>query len=147
RQAWCNIGSSVEYGGRVLVSDIPAGTVKSVRVDGSGRSILHQHRARSSSSIADVAVRRLVRRLPGGLPRPPRCAHGSDETNLARILVIDDEALIRETIKAMLEIEGHEIALAPHGDEALRQFRMQAFDLVICDLFTVRRDGTETVSA
>jgi len=66
---------------------------------------------------------------------------------LARILVIDDEALIRETIKAMLQMEGHEIVLAPHGDEAVRHFRAQAFDLVICDLFTARRDGTETVSA
>ena len=66
---------------------------------------------------------------------------------MASILVIDDEALIRETIKAMLQMEGHEIALAPHGDEALRQFRAQAFDLVICDLFTARGDGTETVSA
>jgi CheY-like chemotaxis protein len=67
---------------------------------------------------------------------------------LARILVIDDEALIRETIKAMLQMENHEIVLARHGDESLRHFFCaQAFDLVICDLFAARRDGTETVSA
>src|SRR5215467_14523342 len=66
---------------------------------------------------------------------------------MARILVIDDEALIRDTIKAMLEMENHEVLLAPHGEEALREFQAQPVNLVICDLFTTRTDGMETVSA
>jgi CheY-like chemotaxis protein len=66
---------------------------------------------------------------------------------MARILVIDDDALVRETIRTMLELEGHEVTLAPHAEEGLRHFRQQAFDLLICDLFTPRRGRTETVSA
>jgi CheY-like chemotaxis protein len=61
--------------------------------------------------------------------------------------VIDDDALVRETIRTMLEMEGHEVTLAPHAEEGLWHFRQQAFDLLICDLFTPRRGRTETVSA
>ena len=65
---------------------------------------------------------------------------------MARIFVIDDDALVRETIRTMLELEGHEVTLAPHAEEGLRHFRQQTFDLLICDLFTPRRGRTETVS-
>lgn len=66
---------------------------------------------------------------------------------MARILVIATDALIRETIKTMLQMEGHEVALAPHGAEGPRQLRKQAVDLVISDIFMERGGGTETVAA
>lgn len=66
---------------------------------------------------------------------------------MARILVIAADALIRETLKTMLQLEGHEVALAPPGEEAAQRFRTQAAELVICDIFTRRGGGTETVSA
>lgn len=65
---------------------------------------------------------------------------------MARILVIAADALIRETLKTMLQLEGHEVALAPHGEEAAQRFREQAAELVICDIFMGRGGGTETVS-
>jgi len=65
---------------------------------------------------------------------------------MARILVVNDDALVRETIRTMLQLEGHEVALAPHREDGLRHFRQQAFDLVICDIFMPRRGGTETVA-
>ncbi len=66
---------------------------------------------------------------------------------MARILVIAADALIRETIKTMLQMEGHEVALAPHGAEGPRQLREQAVDLVISDIFMGRGGGTETLAA
>ena len=42
---------------------------------------------------------------------------------MARILVIAADALIRETLNTMLQLEGHEVALAPHGEEGLRHLR------------------------
>jgi DNA-binding NtrC family response regulator len=66
---------------------------------------------------------------------------------LARILVIAADALIRETLKAMLQLDGHEVALAPHGEEAAQRFRKQAAELAICDICIRRGGGTETVSA
>jgi CheY-like chemotaxis protein len=67
---------------------------------------------------------------------------------LARILVIADDALIRETIKTMLQLEGHDVALVPHGDDkALQRLGEQSIDLAICDIFMRRGGGTETVAA
>ena len=65
---------------------------------------------------------------------------------MVNILVIDDDALVRETIRTMLQLEGHEVALAPHGEDGLRRFREQAFDIVICDIFMPRKGGMETVA-
>jgi len=65
---------------------------------------------------------------------------------MVNILVIDDDALVRETIRTMLQLEGHEVALAPHGEDGLRRFREQAFDIVICDIFMPRKGGLETVA-
>jgi DNA-binding response OmpR family regulator len=66
---------------------------------------------------------------------------------MAHILVIEDDALIRETIRTMLQLEGHEVALAPRAEDGPRHFHQQAVDLVICDVFTPRRGGTETIPA
>jgi CheY-like chemotaxis protein len=62
---------------------------------------------------------------------------------MVRILVIDDDALIRETLKTMLQLEGHEVT--PHGEEGVRHFREQAVDLVICDNLhaEARQDGDD----
>jgi len=60
----------------------------------------------------------------------------------ARILVMDDEALLRETIGQIIEMGGHDVVLAPEGAKAVEAYReAQAggnpFDLAILDL-TVR---------
>lgn len=66
---------------------------------------------------------------------------------MARILVIAADALIRETLKTMLQLEGHEVALTPPDEEAAQRFRERAAELVICDISMRRGGGTETVSA
>ena len=64
---------------------------------------------------------------------------------MSRILVIDDDGEVRSTIKMMLESAGYVVGEAADGEEGLRQFQQQHFDLVICDIFMPRKEGLETV--
>ena len=51
-----------------------------------------------------------------------------------RILVVDDEASIRELVTAYLDKEGFEVDQAGDGEAALERFRQMTPDLVILDL-------------
>jgi CheY-like chemotaxis protein len=64
---------------------------------------------------------------------------------MARILVIDDDELLRMTIEAMLKFGGHEAVLAVDGDRGLEQFQRQHFDVVLCDVFMPNKEDLETV--
>src|SRR5882672_6361100 len=64
---------------------------------------------------------------------------------MARILVIDDDDLIRGTVQTILASDGHEPVLAVDGEDGVRQFRRQRFDLVLCDVFMPHKEGLETV--
>ncbi|MGH6926674.1 MAG: response regulator [Dongiaceae bacterium] len=61
------------------------------------------------------------------------------------ILVIDDDEMVRSTVKAMLESRGHEVAVAVDGEDGLRQLQKQTFDLVLCDIFMPNKDGIGTL--
>ena len=50
-----------------------------------------------------------------------------------RILVVDDELLIREIIKRALVFDGHSVQTAASGREALALFEEDKFDLVVLD--------------
>ena len=54
--------------------------------------------------------------------------------SVARILVVDDEALDRMIIDSLLTAEGHELVVTDNGESALRLYRAQKFDLVVTDL-------------
>lgn len=64
---------------------------------------------------------------------------------MARILVIDDDATVRHTIRRLLETEGHEVEEAANGRAAMKLFREHPTDLVITDLFMPEQDGLETI--
>jgi CheY-like chemotaxis protein len=64
---------------------------------------------------------------------------------VARVLVIDDEALLRDTVRAVLESAGYEVMEATDGESGLRLYREHGADLVIVDLFMPRRDGLEVI--
>jgi CheY-like chemotaxis protein len=61
------------------------------------------------------------------------------------ILVVDDDEMVRSTVKAMLESRGHEVAVAVDGEDGLRQLQKQSFDLVLCDIFMPNKDGIGTL--
>ena len=64
-----------------------------------------------------------------------------------RILVVDDEPLVCEMVKAMLLQDGHEVDTAPGGKEGLTRFDAEHFDLVLADYRMPRMKGDQFASA
>jgi DNA-binding response OmpR family regulator len=64
---------------------------------------------------------------------------------MARILVIDDERLVRTSIEAVLSVKGHSVTLAADGREGLTQINKSEFDLIITDLVMPEMEGIETI--
>src|SRR5580704_12551363 len=67
-----------------------------------------------------------------------------------RALVVDDDDLSREMLAEVLARDGHTVALAADGSEALRRLASAgdaAFDLVISDVQMARTSGFELLAA
>jgi CheY-like chemotaxis protein len=64
---------------------------------------------------------------------------------MARILIVDDEASLRDVLSRLLEREGHEVFTAEDGVEGLRVWREHGAALVILDIHMPRADGIETL--
>jgi DNA-binding NtrC family response regulator len=64
---------------------------------------------------------------------------------MAKILVIDDQKSIRNTLKDILEYESHEVVTAENGEEGLELFTKDKFDLVLCDIKMPNMDGIEVL--
>jgi two-component system cell cycle sensor histidine kinase/response regulator CckA len=87
--------------------------------------------------------------LPQALPnrdsdeQPP--VEESDEGPQARILVVEDEDVVRNLVQAALERRGHEVTVASDGVEALRLFDDPAreFDLLLTDVVMPNLNGGE----
>jgi CheY-like chemotaxis protein len=58
-----------------------------------------------------------------------------------RILVVDDEPLVAQTLALVFEQNGFEVAIAPDAENALDQLRAAAPDLIVCDIDLPGRDG------
>ena len=50
------------------------------------------------------------------------------------VLIIDDEAEIRESLQTLLELEGYDVEAAGSGEEGLARVEERPFDLVLLDL-------------
>jgi CheY-like chemotaxis protein len=64
---------------------------------------------------------------------------------MASLLIVDDEAGIREIFRRRFEQEGHEVTEAADGREAIRLSEERQFDLVITDVVMPERDGIEVI--
>ncbi len=58
-----------------------------------------------------------------------------------RILVVDDEIDLVETIRFSLELEGYDVLVAYNGEEGLNQARKEKPDLILLDLMLPKVDG------
>ena len=66
-------------------------------------------------------------------------------THKGKILVIDDEADIRESLETLLGMEGYDIDLAQNAAEGMRALESRAYDLVLLDLMMPDRSGMEVL--
>lgn len=66
---------------------------------------------------------------------------------MARLLVIDDDDLVRASLQVLLEAADHEIVLVANGRGGITALKGGGFDLVICDVFMPEMDGFETLQA
>src|SRR6266853_716680 len=63
-----------------------------------------------------------------------------------RILIIDDEAEIRESLETLRQLEGYTVAAAGTGREGLAQIGERAFDVVLLDLALPDKNGMEVLA-
>src|SRR5579859_6683630 len=61
------------------------------------------------------------------------------------ILVVDDEADIRESLEALLGLEGYTVDLAQNAAEGLHKLENRGYDLVLLDLMMPDRSGMEVL--
>ncbi len=64
-----------------------------------------------------------------------------------RVLVVDDDKAVRESLRRSLEFNGYDVALAADGAEALAGIGASHPDVVVMDVMMPRLDGLETTRA
>ena len=63
-----------------------------------------------------------------------------------RVLIVDDEPGIRESLLGVLEDEGYTCAAAETGEQALEELARNSYDIVLLDVWLPGIDGLETLS-
>jgi len=63
-----------------------------------------------------------------------------------KVLVIDDERSIRNTLKEILEFEGHSISVAEDGKQGVEMALADAYDAIFCDIKMPNMDGLEVLA-
>ena len=64
---------------------------------------------------------------------------------MPKILIVDDEKMIRNVVKEYAEFEGYETAEAENGMDAVELCRKEDFDIIIMDIMMPRLDGYSAV--
>ena len=80
--------------------------------------------------MSEAAV--IVRHNPGEVSLP----------SAGSVLIIDDEAAIRESLETLLELEGYGVQSASTGEEGLARIGERSFDLVLLDQGRYQFSGT-----
>jgi CheY-like chemotaxis protein len=66
-------------------------------------------------------------------------------TRRFRVLVVDDEPGMRETLVDILEADGYEVSAAVDGEAALQAVRSQDVDVMVMDVQMPKRDGVSVL--
>ena len=66
-----------------------------------------------------------------------------ETVSLGSVLIIDDEAAIRESLQTLLELEGYEVDTANDGTDGLARLADRPYDLVLLDFAMPERNGIE----
>jgi hemerythrin-like metal-binding protein len=77
--------------------------------------------------------------------RSRRGSVGGKDLQVAKILVVDDDSLVRASLRTALEYAGHEVVEAANGREGVDFFRGMHADLVITNIVMPEMDGLEEI--
>ena len=131
------VGMSSEIQGRALE---PFFTTKGVKSTGLGLSvaygIVERHGGELRIDSAEGRGTTVTLRLPASsMPADAAVPPAPSTPGALRVLLVDDDAAVREVMSEMLAEEGHRVILATNGAEGLARFRAEApIDLVLTDL-------------
>ncbi|HEX9283764.1 MAG TPA: response regulator [Gemmatimonadales bacterium] len=64
---------------------------------------------------------------------------------MARVLIIDDDVMLRQALTKHLERAGHDVRQAASGDAGIRSYERHAADVVIVDIFMPGQGGLQTI--
>ncbi len=62
-----------------------------------------------------------------------------------KILIVDDEEMIRKLLHVLLDKLGYEVKEAADGEQAIEELSKDVFDLLICDVLMPKKDGWEVI--
>ncbi len=74
---------------------------------------------------------------------PPR---NDTQSSMGSVLIIDDEAAIRESLETLLQMEGYAVESAESAEQGLARIGERSFDLVLLDLALPDRNGMELLA-
>jgi CheY-like chemotaxis protein len=66
---------------------------------------------------------------------------------MSRILVVDDDPIIRQICKSYFTSKGHDVAVAKDGAEGIKVFKTKDFDVVVTDLMMPNGHGFQVIDA
>jgi excisionase family DNA binding protein len=122
---------------RTVYRLIKAGKIPAVRV---GRQ--WRFRKRDIDAWLDSQRLRGGSRAPAPQPAAGRAASGAARP---RVLVVDDEASIRDLLSKTLALAEYDVDVAPDGRSALERMRIYPYDLLIADLKMPGMDGLTVI--
>src|SRR5579862_6932356 len=126
---------------RTVYRLIKAGKIPAVRV---GRQ--WRFRKRDIDAWLDSQRPRGGSRTPSGAPAPAAApARPAGASARPRILVVDDEASIRDLLAKTLALAEYDVDVAPDGRSALERMRLYPYDLLIVDLKMPGMDGLAVI--
>jgi DNA-binding NtrC family response regulator len=79
------------------------------------------------------------------MPREMSAPQAASTNTKSKVLVVDDEADIRESLEMLLMSEGYEVELAQNATEGLHKLETRRYDLVLLDLMMPDRSGMEVL--
>ena len=124
---------------RTVYRLIKAGKIPAVRV---GRQWRFRKRDIDAWLDSQRGSRGTAGRPAAPVASPARTAAGASRP---RVLVVDDEASIRDLLSKTLALAEYEVDVAPDGRSALERMRLYPYDLLIADLKMPGMDGLTVI--
>ena len=85
--------------------------------------------------------------LPITNAKPETTAHSTEDTRSIRVLYIDDDSLVRESMVAVLDSFGHHVTTAKNGKDGVQLIAENQFDIVISDFSMPGMSGRGVATA